>query len=79
MLIFQGKPHVEFNIHGQEKLVAPEEVSAEILKEIKGNAEVSHVQYFKIVIIKKTNNILPKFKVIRRFYDYTGLNVTDYF
>ena len=52
MLIFQGKPHVGLNINDQEKLVAPEEVSAEILKEIRVNAEVSHVQYFKIAIIK---------------------------
>ncbi|PAV61518.1 hypothetical protein WR25_09849 isoform B [Diploscapter pachys] len=36
-----GKPHVELNINGQEKLVAPEEVSAEILKEIRGNVEHS--------------------------------------
>ena len=73
MLLFQGKPHVELNIDGQEKLVAPEEVSAEILKEIKVNSEVSHAIFQNRDY--KTNNI-PSKTMIRRFYRYFELNGT---
>ena len=37
---FQGKPHVKLSHDGQEKLIPPEAISAEVLKEMKAVAEV---------------------------------------
>ena len=43
----QGKPHVKVPRAVKEKLIAPEEISVEILKEIKSAAEVSYCVKFQ--------------------------------
>ena len=40
IISFQGKPHVKLMHNKQERLIPPEEISSEVLKEMKAIAEV---------------------------------------
>ena len=67
-ILFQGKPHVKLTHNGEERLIPPEQISSEVLKEMKAYAEVRN--------FCENNVILPC--VIQRFLNtnVTGAVIT---